>query len=390
MTCPMSEEVTHPNHASRGHHAQGPSQLKALKICPGFENRPGTSPAAEMGTRIHEALEVRDPINLQSELEVRLYDACIKAEDAMISKYFGAEPYTRYNELPLTMELNGGLELWGTGDVLCISESGQRGLAIDYKSGQMKVDDAEHNLQARAYKNGAYEKFPTLEELRFIFLAPQIDWISYYDFPPESVDVDRQIITMIVSKAQEYQKRWATGEISKDYTDLNPNSNCTYCRHAQYCPANNGVLLDFASSVGISVPDHIDIHNLEDPDQVAMLYSIAKLIEPLLTTIKTRAVELAHEGEVLPGWELRSMGAKKVSADNKKFWDYCVDHGITLEELLENVSIPVAKLRDLLKDRAARGSKGRVAQEFIEEGVDTGVIVLGKERFTLTPESSDD
>ena len=59
--------MTPPNHSDRGHHPQGPSQLKALQQCPGFENRPGTSAAAEMGTRIQEALEVRDPSHLESE-----------------------------------------------------------------------------------------------------------------------------------------------------------------------------------------------------------------------------------------------------------------------------------------------------------------------------------
>jgi len=274
--------------------------------------------------------------------------------------------------------------------VLCISESGLKGLAIDYKSGRMKVDDAVDNLQARAYKNGAYEKFPTLEELRFIFLAPQIDWINWHDFPPESVDIDRQIITMIVSKAQDYRSRWASGEINKDYSELNPNDNCTYCRHAQYCPANNEVLLDFAEASGVEVPDHVDITNLDDPDQVALLYGIAKMIEPLLARIKSKAVDLAHEGEVLPGWELRSMGAKRTASDNKLFWDYCTSNGITLDELLQNINIPVAKLRDLLKEKAPRGSKGQAAQDFINGGVDSGVILLGKERFTLKAQSSDD
>ena len=343
-----------------------------------------------MGTRIHEALEVRDPCNLESELEVQLFDKCVEAEDRLISEYFGDEPFTRYNELPLTMELNGGLELWGTGDVLCISESGSKGLAIDYKSGQMQVDDAVENLQAMAYKNGAYEKFPTLEELRFIFLAPQINWINWYDFLPESVDLDRQVITMIVAKAQEYRQRWATGDIFKDYTDLNPNVNCTYCRHAQYCPAINGLLLDLASAARMSVPATLDVERLEDPDQVAILYGIAKVVEPLLDRIKTTAVEMAHEGEVLPGWELRSMGAKKIPIENKRFWDYCASHGLTLDDLFDNINVPVAKLRDLLKDRAPRGRKGAVAKAFTEEGIDTGVIVLGKERFCLKPEALDD
>ena len=386
----MNQSLKHPDHSSRGHHPQGPSQLKALKLCSGFENRTGTTAAAEMGTRIHEALEVRDASNLESELEIELYDKCIMAEDNLIADYFGEEEYERYNELPLTISLNNDLEIWGTGDVLCVSKSGMKGLMIDYKSGRMKVDEAENNYQARSYKNGAYERFPGLETLRFIFLAPQIDWINWYDFPPESVDIDRQLITTIVHSSIETRKMWAEGSISKNSERLTPNDHCSFCRHSQYCPAINGVLLDFAESSGIEVPDYVDTANLEDPEEVSKLYGIAKLLEPLIDKIKKAAVDMAREGEVLPGWQLRSMGSKRQAADNQKFWDYAASMGITLEDLLDNINIPVANFREILKDRAERGKKASTAKEFEERGVDMGVIVFGKERFTLKNESSED
>ena len=68
-----------------------------------------------MGTRIHEALEVRDPSNLESELEIEMYDKCIGAEDQLIGDFFGQEKYERYNELPLTISLNNDLETWEPG-----------------------------------------------------------------------------------------------------------------------------------------------------------------------------------------------------------------------------------------------------------------------------------
>lgn len=379
---------THPDHASRGHHPQGPSQLKALSQCRGFENLPGTSEAAEMGTRIHEALEVRDPSHLQSDLEIEMYEKCVRAEDYLIAQFFGNEEYDRYNELPLTIPLNGGYETWGTGDVLCVSKSGLRGLMIDYKTGRMKVDDAEENLQARAYKNGAFERFPNLELVRFIFLAPQIDVINWFDFEVDTVPVDRQIITQIVANAQRVREDWAQGRVDVD--DLTVCEQCTWCRHQSYCPAINGLLLDTATAAGIHPPDHIDVHNLGEPDEVAELYTIAKVLEPLIEKIKKTAVEMAQEGEVLPGWELRSMGAKNFAPDNLAFYQYARGWGLSLEDLLDNVNVPVAKLRDLLKERAPKGDKGKVAREFEQQALDKGVITKGTERFTLRPERADD
>ena len=78
---------TKPNHTDRGHAEFSPSALKYLAACPGFHGREGTSSAAERGTRIHEALEVRNPAHLQDEAEVQCYEQCVALEDSFIASY---------------------------------------------------------------------------------------------------------------------------------------------------------------------------------------------------------------------------------------------------------------------------------------------------------------
>ena len=63
-----------PDHQSRGHAEFSPSSLKYVAACAGYEGRDGTSPAAEMGTRIHEALEIFDPSVLHTEQEHEIYE----------------------------------------------------------------------------------------------------------------------------------------------------------------------------------------------------------------------------------------------------------------------------------------------------------------------------
>lgn len=374
------------DHSQRGHHPQGPSQLKALSQCPGFENTPGTSAASERGTRIHEALEVRDPSGLYDEFEMELYEKCVKAEDKLVADFFGDEEYERHNELSTDIPLNAGLEISGTGDVLCVSKSRTKGLMIDYKTGQMKVDDAERNLQAKAYKNGAYNLFPEMEVLRFIFLAPQIDLINWFDFVPETVPFDRQEITPIVGNAKRVREKWKLGTIEE--SDVSPCEQCTWCRHQTYCPGVHGVISRVGDAAGFHVPADLS-GETDDPEILAQRYTVAKLLEPLVEKFKVDAVAAAQEGEVLPGWELRSMGCKKLAVDNEQFYEYAVAHGIQLKDLLDHVNIPVAAIRDLLKNRAPRGTKGKVAKAFEQDGLDAGVIKKGKERFTLRPEQTD-
>ena len=56
-----------PDHSSRGHAEFSPSSLKYVSKCAGFHGREGTNASAEMGTRIHEALEIFDPSALHNE-----------------------------------------------------------------------------------------------------------------------------------------------------------------------------------------------------------------------------------------------------------------------------------------------------------------------------------
>ena len=79
----------HPDHGSRGHAEFSPSSLKYVASCAGFKGREGTNEAAEKGTRIHEALEVRDPSALHNEEELQIYDQICKDEEAFMQEIIG-------------------------------------------------------------------------------------------------------------------------------------------------------------------------------------------------------------------------------------------------------------------------------------------------------------
>lgn len=81
---------TQPNHTDRGHAEFSPSALKYLAGCPGFQGTSGTSAAAEKGTRIHEALEIRDPSALLDEDEQNIYDQIVRMEDNFVATFEAA------------------------------------------------------------------------------------------------------------------------------------------------------------------------------------------------------------------------------------------------------------------------------------------------------------
>ena len=79
-----------PDHANRGHAEFSPSALKYLAGCPGFQGHDGTSSAAEKGTRIHEALEIRNPSALLDEEEHNLYTQIVAMEDSFVKTFEAA------------------------------------------------------------------------------------------------------------------------------------------------------------------------------------------------------------------------------------------------------------------------------------------------------------
>ena len=87
-----------PDHSNRGHAEFSPSSLKYVAGCSGYEGRSGTNAAAEKGTRIHEALEIKDPSALHDEEEVNIYEAIVADEEAYLSSFANGETYKEYTK----------------------------------------------------------------------------------------------------------------------------------------------------------------------------------------------------------------------------------------------------------------------------------------------------
>ena len=79
-----------PDHTNRDHAEFSPSSLKYVAGCAGYDGRSGTNAAAEKGTRIHEALEVRDPSALHDEEEIEIYDKIVLEEAQFNNTIFGS------------------------------------------------------------------------------------------------------------------------------------------------------------------------------------------------------------------------------------------------------------------------------------------------------------
>lgn len=366
--------MTQPNHSERGHAEFSPSSLKYVATCAGYEGRDGTSAAAEMGTRIHEALEVHDPSALHNEEELAIYEQIVQMETNFMSN-FGAIA-EEHNEIQVTVELNG-TETWGTCDRFLILECATRAVMADYKTGISIIDPPDKNWQAKAYVVGAFQRFENINEITFVFYVPQHNACLHYTFTRD--DLPRLIaeLSSVIKYGEHVRPKWGYGTPSLE--ELTPSANCRFCKHEDYCPALGGLVLDVAKRLQPSLPD-VDIEKCDEPEVIEQLYTIAKIVGNWAERTKKRMVDMAKDGVEFPTMRLKSMGQTRKITDNIELIDIAANFGLTPADLLSECSVPFGKLASMIskKDREE-------GEKFIDACAEAGILQLSEVRYTIAP-----
>ena len=372
----MSE---HPDHQSRGHAEFSPSSLKYVAACPAYEGKDGTSVAAERGTRIHEALEVRDPSALHDEEELAIYEQIVEMESAFMSNFGTVQD--ELNEIQVEIKLND-CETWGTCDRFLILEGGKRAVMADYKTGISIIDPPESNWQAKAYTIGAFQMHPEIEEITFVFYVPLHTASLHHTFKRADLDSLIAELSKVIKDGERIRPKW--GEGTPQLEECTPSQYCRFCKHEDHCPALGGLVVEVAKKVDVDcVSSDLDITD-NSPANLAKLYNIAKIVENWAVKIKKVAMDAAKEGVELDGLRLRSMGKTKSVTDNKTLIALAEEMGISAEDVLEVANISLSKVAKLASANVGRGEKRHAEDNFVDACEQAGIIHLSDERFTLT------
>jgi hypothetical protein len=365
-------------HTNRDHAEFSPSALKYLANCSGYHGKDGSSPAAEKGTRIHEALEVRDTSSLKDTEEVAIYNLIVDEEDAFLLAARGNQKVREdHMEIPLDIKLNDGVVTWGTCDRLTILENDTAVMA-DYKTGVSKIDPPEKNWQAWAYTIGAFQAFETLTEVTFVFYVPQRDVTLHHTFKRGDLGALQAAITSVIKSATVTRPKWGQG--TPEMNTLRPTVHCAYCRHEEKCPALGGLALSVASQVESSLPD-FKIGDVDNPVELEKMFAASKILVKWAETIRKKAVEAAKEGAEYDNFALRSLGASRRITDNQKLIELAKAHGVSEGDLLETASLSVAKVAKCL---ATGGVLEKNVEEFLDDCEERGIITRTSERWTLS------
>jgi hypothetical protein len=371
------------DHSERAHAEFGPSSLKYVSICAGYHGKDGNNAASEKGTRIHEALEVRNPSALVDEDEVQIYERMVAEEDEVFQNVFGGiDGVTINREMRLVLDLDCETPTFGTSDI--VAWKGSVGLQVDYKTGISKIDEPLFNWQAKAYVLAAFQMYPDLETIHFAFLIPKRDEILVGTFHRFEVDDLRKQISTVIKKAESTRPKWDNKTI--DIDDLNPSVNCRFCRHEEHCPALGAVAIEVAKRYRPDLlPDGpIASNDVDDPSTIEKLYVVAKIVENWASGIKHKATGMAHDGVEFETLKLKSMGALKKTLEKNYLAQIAIKHGLELNEIIEAADLTMGQLSKALYDKAPKGKKSFVVDSFEKEAIDLGVVEVGSTRYTLS------
>lgn len=390
MESPVSEEVASPGGPAAtsvpetppAHAKHSPSKLKYTELCPGFEGREGgVNPAAEMGTRIHEALEKFDLDMLTNDYERLIAERCMEAYGNIIERH-GFTDYSTDHEIRLDIELGPDLKTFGTCDVL-LRMCGEA-IMIDWKSGKGGVDDAEINTQAQAYALGAFQRYPEIETLHFYFVLPQRDEITFHTYTRQ--DCERIVLRLstIIRRAEQFQHVWkGRGGVPVEMFNPQPNL-CEFCSNQWKCTAVTEKVFDIARKYGtdgLPVPTKVHGSETDNPADLADMLRLKPVIKAWLEGIESRAKEFAFEqGIEIPGFEAKEKSGRKSVMSALAAWQAVSDvsPATTIEDFLGSLgSITFNSAADLIYGAAPRGQKTKVKNAFEDKLDEMGVLERG-------------
>ena len=421
----------------RGHHPHSPSSLQSSEACAHFENEQRESAAATAGTLQHRAAETRDLSILDDPEHVAAVNRALALEDSCIEelRYFidatsvedglkkipvevvsvkeeylavcadhiedvetgRAERYETVKGAGFIRTRRSYESVWekwfgitgGFPDNVLMA--GPLGIILDWKFGKELVTPTRENLQGKSYAAAAFEKWPRLQEIKVIFFHPhvEVDLEGNTCQMPEYTHIfnrsDCEAIELelrtVIARKKLAKETGFNGPVSA----TPKTSLCLWCAKKALCPANGRLMVLGASKHReIEVPDVFNPCELTKPEDYAKAYKFANAFELVAKAIKARCTEAAlTENVVIPGFELTKRTERQLGAPSAVKAVLIEKGFITEQEYDDCANIPITKVEDRIKAKAAKGKGAARLREFEAELTDAGLLTRSDGYFYL-------
>lgn len=279
-----------------------PSSLPSLALCPGWQSAPGTTEAAERGSRIHAT--IADVVNGHAPVptDASSESAAVRyALDILRAVRDDHPEHTLRAEVSVDSGVPG---VHGTADLCGVDGWGGDVIVVDWKSGWGDHGDAASSLQLVAYALGARAAFGHRGGAKLYLVDLDKRTTSMCRWSPDELDAARRTIQRVIAAAESHSE-----------SDLRPSkAACRYCARVSFCPASTGTALS------VQTPS-VSIETLSPSDLGRVLAELEPRIEhakTVLVALKDRARDLMEAGFGVPGFRLKVGASRrdwKASAD---------------------------------------------------------------------------
>lgn len=193
-------------------------------------------------------------------------------------------------------------EIFGTGDVIGISEDGTRALIADHKFGYVEVEANSLQLKFLAAALLADPEFTVIskdiEEFELAIIQPAFD-------PP----VTKAAITRAEAEVFLRTIKLAHSASKAPAAEVRIGDWCKWCRAKAICPAQRQMFADLID---------IKIHPDWSPQELGDILIKAKQVEKLIETVQDRVKHEMANGRTVPGWRLKAGASRMAWAQSVK------------------------------------------------------------------------
>ena len=321
-----------------------------------------SNPWAEMGTRIHSALEGGlDPSTL-NDSEYKVYARCVEQFEEVLDLVFSDQR----EELELIREERlwyGQREVSGQPDVVILKDG--TCFIADYKTGRGDVEHADSNYQLRGLAVAAWRHYPDIQEVIVCIIQPLAEGdrkVTMARYDTDHLQAAERELQLILKRIQDPAAKRVPG-----------------FKQCQYCPAKTNCPEAIETMSELAV---IDSTSTDLAERLPDLLARCKTAEQIIKGIRERAFEmLTEEPEAIEGWHLKQGSTRQSINDlGQLFLRLKEDYGIEASDFAGNCNITKTKITAMI--RSASDLKGADLDAAVATALD-GLTTVSRNRPSL-------
>jgi hypothetical protein len=234
---------------------------------------------------------------------------------------------------------------------------------IDYKFARLPYE--ADSPQFWAYCWGVWDMFQSIETITVHVLLPFQNTIDVEVFTrKEHYEKFVTEIMAIVANAERDAEE-----------ERRPGDPCQFCARPAECSKLLAIGKTVAKKIGyqeLVIPENLIPENITSPELISQAKRIGKVLRKWAAGVDYRALELARNGEQIPGYRLKERKAKFTVTDAQVAFSVLSEQGVTAEEFAAACKVAIGGIDKIVKDKSPRGKKSTNVQVVRDRLVECG------------------